>query len=432
MLDLKFIRENPDQVIQAAKAKGVDLDLDKILDLDQRRREQVAKVDALRSERRRLSEKVKTTRDQKSLKKAKTLKSKLQGEEKLLRSLEKDLNQALTWVPNIPAGEVPVGSDETKNEVVKTWGEAPTFDFKPKDHLELGQALDLIDLKRGAKIAGPRGYFLKKEAVFLELGLMLYSLDYLVKKGFTPLLPPVLVKESCLFGTGWLPWGREENYQLSDKELFLAATAEVPVTAYHSDEVLDESELPKLYVAFSPCFRREAGSYGKDVKGLYRLHQFNKVEQLVICRHDMDESRHWHEVLLKNAEEIMQDLHLPYRVVLMCTGDMGQPQVKKYDIETWMPGRNAYGETQSDSIMGDFQARRLKIRYREKNGEIKFAHTLNNTVVASPRILIAILENYQQEDGSVVVPEILRPFVGKDVINPEKSNQDGPGFASSE
>jgi len=265
-------------------------------------------------------------------------------------------------------------------------------------------------------VGGFRGYFLKNEAALLEFAILFYAFQKLVAKGYTPILAPSLVKEFTLIGNGQFPWGREEVYHLEKDEQYLAGTAEVPVTAYFSDEVLKEEDLPKKFVAFSPCFRREAGSYGKDTKGLYRLHQFNKIEQVIISKNDMSNSFALHEELLQNAEEILQDLQLPYRVLLMCTGDMGEPQVKKYDIETWMPGRHAYGETMSNSVMGDFQARRLNIRYRQKDGSMRYAHTLNNTAIASPRILIPVLENYQQADGSIKIPEVLQSLVGKSEI----------------
>jgi seryl-tRNA synthetase len=290
------------------------------------------------------------------------------------------------------------------------------FDFDPKDHIQLAKDLDLIDFERGAKVGGSRAYFLKNEAAQMELALMWYTQNKLVAKGYTPLIAPALVKDFTLVGNGQFPWGKEEVYHFEKDDIYLAGTAEVPVTAYFADEVLNEKDLPKKFVAFSPCFRREAGNYGKDTKGVYRLHQFNKIEQVIISINDMNNSFTLHEELLANAEEILQALELPYRVLLMCTGDMGEPQVKKYDIETWMPGRGAYGETMSNSFMGDFQARRLKTRYRGKDGTVKFCHTLNNTALASPRILIAILENYQEKDGTIKIPKILQPFLGKKII----------------
>ncbi|MEK7073920.1 MAG: serine--tRNA ligase, partial [Patescibacteria group bacterium] len=250
----------------------------------------------------------------------------------------------------------------------------------------------------------------------MEFAVLFYTFQKLIAKGYTPLIAPSLVKEFTLMGNGQFPWGREEVYAIPKDDVYLAGTAEVPVTAYYSNEMLLEKDLPKKFVAFSPCFRREAGSYGKDTRGVYRLHQFSKIEQVIISTSEMNNSLTLHEELLANAEEILQDLKLPYRVLLMCTGDMGEPQVKKYDIETWMPGRKAYGETMSNSFMGDFQARRLKIRYKAKDGSVKFCHTLNNTAIASPRILVALLENYQQADGSIKIPDVLQPLMGKKEI----------------
>jgi seryl-tRNA synthetase len=285
-----------------------------------------------------------------------------------------------------------------------------------KNHIELAKSLDLIDFERGAKIGGFRAYFLKNEAAQIELALMWFTLHKLISKGYTPLIAPSLVRDFTLVGNGQFPWGKEEVYALPKDELYLAGTAEVPVTAYYSNEILQEKDLPKKFVAFSSCYRREAGSYGKDTKGAYRVHQFNKVEQVIISTADVNNSLTLHEELLANAEEILRDLELPYRVMLMCTGDMGEPQVKKYDIETWMPGRGAYGETMSNSFMGDFQARRLKIRYKGKDGQVRYCHTLNNTALASPRILIAILENYQKKNGSIAIPKVLQPFLGKEIV----------------
>ena len=322
----------------------------------------------------------------------------------------------MLFVPNVPDESVPVGKDSSGNIEIRKWGPVPKRDFTPLDHIALAKKHDLIDFERGAKVAGSRSYFLKNEAALLELAVLTYTFQKLVKKGYIPLIAPSLVKEFTMIGSGQIPWSREEIYHLEKQDIYLSGTAEVPVTAYYSGEILFEKDLPKKFVAFSPCFRREAGSYGRDTKGLYRVHQFNKVEQVIIKNNDYQTSLDLHEELLANAEEVLQDLKLPYRVMLMCTGDMGEPQVKKYDIETWMPSRNSYGETMSNSFMGDFQARRLNIRYKAKDGKTYFCHTLNNTAVASPRILIAILENYQQKDGSIIIPEVLRAFVGKEVI----------------
>lgn len=413
MLDITYIRENLDRCKKAAVNKNRTVDWNKLLSLDDTRRKLTKSVDDLRAKRNEVSKK--QTDDARV--EGKQIKESLKGLEEELRAVEEEVKELLLTVPNVPDESVPVGKDSSGNVEVRTWGSQPVFDFTPKDHIELAKKHDLIDFERGAKVGGFRAYFLKNEAVLLEMGLLWLTMRKLVAKGYTPLIAPALVKEFTLFGNGQFPWGKEEVYHLEKDDLYLAGTAEVPVTAYLSDEILLEKDLPKKFVAFSPCFRREAGSYGKDTKGIYRLHQFNKIEQVIISKNNSSTSFTLLEELLSNAEEILQDLKLPYRVLSMCTGDMGEPQVKKYDIETWMPSRNAYGETMSDSFMGDFQARRLKIRYRTKDGKTEYCHTLNNTAVASPRILIPLLENYQLKDGSIRVPEVLVPFVGKDVIN---------------
>lgn len=412
MLDIKYIRENLELCKTAAVNKNRVVDWDTLLSLDEKRRELIGKAEVLRKERNEVSK----TRTDESILRGKAIKDELKAIDDSLRETEEQFNLHMLTVPNVPDASVPVGKDERENVEVKTWGTPTKFDFTPKDHIELSKSLDLIDFERGAKVGGSRAYFLKNEAAQMELALMYYCQSKLVAKGYTPLIAPSMVKEYTFFGNGQFPWGREEVYALPKDDLYLAGTAEVPVTAYYSDEVLLEKDLPKKLVAFSPCFRREAGSYGKDTRGVYRLHQFNKIEQVIIAPAETNNSFTLHEELLANSEEILKDLKLPYRVLLMCTGDMGEPQVKKYDIETWMPGRNAYGETMSNSFMGDFQARRLKIRYKAKDGTMKFCHTLNNTAVASPRILVAIMENYQQADGSILVPEVLQPLMGKKVI----------------
>ena len=419
MLDINFIRENLELCKEAAKNKNRDVDWVELLDLDDQRRSLIQQIEKYRGERNKYSTKdfdkhpagEETIREQ-----GKKIKEKIKELEEELRNVEEKFGLLMLTVPNVPDKSVPVGKDASGNKEVKKWGKLPKFTFKPKDHIELATKLDLVDFVRGAKVGGFRAYFLKNEAAMLEFAVLAYAFQKLIKKGYTPLIAPSLVKDFTLFGNGQFPWGREEVYHLEKDQLFLAGTAEVPVTAYFAGEILAEKDLPKKFVAFSPCFRREAGSYGKDTKGLYRLHQFSKIEQVIISTNDTNNSFTLHEELLANAEEILKDLELPYRVLLMCTGDMGEPQVKKYDIETWMPGRGEYGETMSNSMMGDFQARRLKIRYRTKDGAVKYCHTLNNTAIASPRILIAILENYQQEDGSILIPKVLQPFLSKSVI----------------
>ncbi len=416
MLDIKFIRDNVRQVKKAAKDKGLEpAVVDRVVDLDEKRRELLQQVESLRAERNKVT--------QEEVEKGRQIKKKLKEVEPLLRKIDLDYKKTMLMIPNVPAGEVPIGSDEKANKLVKEWGKPPRFSFKPKDHIALGASLDLLDLERGTKVSGFRGYFLKNEAVLMQMGLMQYALNKLIKKGFKPMIPPMIVKKETLVNTGHLPWSEVDVYKTFDDEAekdvrFLAGTAEVPLVSFHAGEVLQEKNLPILYAGFSPCYRREIGSYGKDTKGIYRVHEFMKIEQVVICKNDEAESLDWLEKLSGYAEEMLQELELPYRKMLMCTGDMGEPQIKKYDIETWMPSRNSYGETMSDSFMGEFQSRRANIRYKTKKGEIKFVHMLNNTALASSRILIAIFENYQQKDGSIKVPEVLQQYVSKTVIKP--------------
>lgn len=447
MLDIKFIRENKELVKKAAKDKNREVNIERLLKLDEKRRKLIGEIEAKRADRNKISN-IKYPFDKSQGKQisniqikyqketGRKLKEKIQDLEKQLKFVEQEYNALMLQVPNVPDPSVPVGKDASGNKEVKKWspfakasasaqasadksagkGEPVQFDFQPLDHITLAKRLDLVDFERGTKVGGFRAYFLKNEAVLLEMAVLSFTMQKLVKKGYIPLIAPSLVKEFTLFGNGQFPWGKEEVYNLEKDEMYLAGTAEVPVTAYFANELLHEKDLPKKFVAFSPCFRREAGSYGKDTKGLYRLHQFNKIEQVIINKNDYQGSLTLHEELLANSEEVLQDLKLPYRVMLMCTGEMGEPQVKKYDVETWMPSRGTYGETMSNSFMGDFQTRRLNIRYKDSKGHTQFTHSLNNTAVASPRILIAILENYQQKDGSVVVPEVLREFVGKEMI----------------
>lgn len=413
MLSIDFIRENKEKVISAAKNKGRKVDINGVLELDDKRKSLIQEIQKLR-EKRNILAKEKVTEEIKN--KGKKLKDDLKKLEDNLKGIEKELNEKLSQIPNVPLDEVPVGKDYSDNKELRKWGELPDFKFKPKSHLELGAFLDVIDFERGAKVSGFRGYFLKNELAMLHIGLLFLVFGKLSKKGYVPFIAPAIVKSFSLFGTGQFPWGRQEVYQLNDDDAYLAGTSETPITSYYSGEILDEKELPKKMVAFSPCFRREAGAYGKDTKGLYRLHEFWKVEQVVISDNNLDNARNLHEELQQNVEEILQELNLPYRVLMMSTAETGEPQIIKYDTETWMPSRGTYGETMSNSIMGDFQTRRLNIKYRTNDGKTNFCFSLNNTALASPRILISILENYQQGDGSVLVPKVLQPFVEFDVI----------------
>lgn len=409
MIDINFIRENKEKVAQGAKNKNRPVDIEKIIQLDDQRRQLIKDTQILREKRNKLSDK---KPNQEIINQGKKIKQQLQKLEKILKETEEKLNYLLSFVPNTPLDEVPVGPNNKANKVVKTWGKIPNFNFKPQSHIELGKLLDIIDFERGAKISGFRGYFLKNELAQLHLGLLFYVFNKIIKKGYTPIIAPAIVKKIALFGCGQFPWGEQDTYVLNDNDAYLAGTAEQPVTSYYANEILTEDELPKKFVAISPCFRKEAGAYGKDTRGLYRLHEFWKVEQVIIAKNNLTEAKKLHQELENNAEEILQELELPYRQVILSTGEMGEPQIFKYDIEVWMPSRNDYGETMSNSIMGDFQARRLNIKYRKKDGTKEFCYTLNNTAIASPRILIAILENYQQKDGSVIIPKVLQPFVG--------------------
>ncbi len=410
MLSLDFIRENRDKVIQAAKNKNREVDVEKIISLDDKRRELIQQSQKLREERNVLSKSGKPHSVEAS--RGKQIKSELKTIEDQLTIINQQLNDSVSFLPNVPLDEVPVGKDAASNVEIKKWGEIPKFDFEPKSHIELGKSLDLFDLQRGSKVSGYRGYFLKNEAAILHFAILFYVFQKLVKKGYIPIIAPAIVKGFTLFGSGQFPWGKQEVYKLNDEDAYLAGTAEVPVTAFYSGEILNEKDLPKKFVAMSPCFRREAGSYGKDTKGLYRLHEFWKVEQVILGPNDIEIAKKFHEELQSNTEEIIKDFEIPYRTMLMCTGDMGEPQIKKYDTEIWMPSRNGYGEIASNSIMGDFQTRRLKIKYRKKDGSTDYCYSLNDTAIPSPRIIIAILENYQQKDGSIKIPSALQSLTG--------------------
>jgi len=415
MLDIRFIRAHPDLVQAGARKKHIDVDIQQLLRLDEQRRRLLSQVESLKALRHKVSKEIPTLQGearQEAITQMQQVAAESRGLESSLREVETSFDALMLRVPNVPADDVPEGLTDADNVVLRTWEEIPQFDFTPHDHVELGARLDIIDMPRAVKLAGSRTYFLKNAGVLLEQAVLQFALHHMVRKGFTPMLVPHLVKDEAMVGTAYFPVGQEQTYRLPEDQVNLIGTAEVPVTAYHADEILREDELPKYYVGLSHCYRREAGTYGKDTRGLYRIHQFQKVEQVVLCVNDPEVSSQEHEHILHNAEEILQALRLPYRVVVVCGGDLGIPQVKKYDIETWMPSRQAYGETHSASKFHDFQARRLRLRYRDKDGNVRFVHTLNNTVIASPRILIPILELYQRPDGSVVIPEVLQPYMG--------------------
>lgn len=430
MLDINFIRNNPKTVEKACKNKGLNPDVvGNLLEVDKKRRELMGAIQALQAQRNILNKKLKQERTEKLLVQAGELKQQLQNLEPQLNTTEVEFVELMLQVPNVPLGDVPIGKDESGNKQIKTWGKKQKFNFKPKDHIKLGTSLDILDLKRGSKVAGFRGYYLKNDGVVMQNVLMQFALKKFIDKGFTPVIPPIINKRMAFINSGHFPWGESEAYRLAEDETdpkndyFLAGTAEVPLVSMYAGETLNEKDLPIKMVGYSPCYRREIGNYGKDTKGFYRVHEFTKIEQVVICKNDLQESKKWHEKMLVFSEEILQDLGLHYRVLLMCTGDMGEPQAKKYDLEVWIPGRNDYGEIGSDSIMTDFQSRRANIRYKTKKGEIKFVHLLNNTALPSARALIAIWETYQQKDGSIKVPKVLLPYMGKNVITGEKKDK---------
>lgn len=414
MLDIQYIRDNEDAVKANAKNKNLNPDVvDNLLSMDHKRRELIGQTESIRAERNKLNEELKKGRTDELIAKSKELKQALEQVEPELKQVETAFADLMLQVPNMALPDVPVGKDESGNIVVREWGNKPKFDFKPKDHVEIATQNGWLDLERGSKVAGYRGYFLKGEAALLQIHLMQYALNKFIGHGYTPMITPIVDKRQAFVNSGHFPWGEKEAYKLSEDEsdpkndYFLAGTAEVPLVSYYAGETLKAKDLPIKMVGFSPCYRREIGSYGKDTKGFYRVHEFWKIEQVVLCKNDIEESKSWHEKMLEYTEGLLQDFGIPYRVLLMCTGDMGEPQAKKYDIEAWMPGRNAYGEVASDSIMTDFQSRRSGIRYQAEDGSTKYVHMLNNTALASTRTLIALWENFQQEDGTVKLPKCL-------------------------
>ncbi len=413
MLDIKFIRDNQTLVAQAIRDKRMNVDLALLLSVDEELRKKQLEMEQLQADRNRLSKQIAQAApaDRDGLKaQVSDLKPRLETLEVDVRRLNEEFHKLMVLVPAPARADVPVGRDDTENVEVKRWGEVPSFSFPIKDHMALGTQLDLVDVERGVKLAGSRSYVLKGLGAQLEQAVLRFTIDHLTRKGYTQLGIPVLVKEEAMEGTGYFPAGREQAYLVERDQLVLVGTAEVSLTSYHAGEILKEEQLPLRYMAQSNCFRREAGTYGKDTAGLYRVHQFQKIEQVVISRGDPADSDALHNELLNNAEEILQALELPYRVVYVCTGDLGQGQVRKHDIETWMPSRKAYGETHSCSTFHDFQARRLKLRYKDKSGQNLFCYTLNNTAIATPRVLIPLLENHQQADGSVRIPKALQPY----------------------
>ncbi|MEK7068392.1 MAG: serine--tRNA ligase, partial [Patescibacteria group bacterium] len=414
MLDIKFIRENAELIKAGAAKKHLAVDIDALMAADEKRRGLLVEVEGMRAKQNEVSDQVvKASAEEKQrlIEEMRALKETLQGKEKELEEVMREWQLLMVAVPNIPDPSVPEGESDAQNQEIRTWGNKPQLGFAPKSHVELMQNLDMADFERGTKVAGFRGYILKGDGALLNYAVWQFVMDHFVKKGgFTPMLVPSLVKRVAFLGTGYLPQGEEDLYKTQDGD-FMAGTGEVATMAYYMNETLDRSQLPMKFISFSPCFRREAGSHGKDTKGLMRVHEFFKFEQVVLCEASHEESVRLHEELTANAEELLQALELPYRVVVNCGGDLGLGQVKKYDIETWVPSEEKYRETHSSSYFHDFQTRRLNIRYRGQDGSLQYAHSLNNTALATPRILISIIENNQQADGSIKIPKVIQPYL---------------------
>ena len=419
MLDIHFIRENAEIIKAGATKKHIEVDIDRLLVVDDERKLLKQELEAKRAEQNRRSNEIQRASGlerEKVIEAMQHLKAGMIESEEKLKVVMAEWQKLMLMVPNIPDMSVPDGVSDAENVEVKKWGEPATFAFTPKDHVELMTALDIADFERGAKVAGFRGYFLKGDGALLSYALWQFVSDHLIKKsGFIPMIVPSLVRREAFLGTGYLPQSEEDLYKTQDGE-YLSGTGEVGTMGYHMNEVLDAKHFPIKYVSFSPCFRREAGAHGKDTKGLVRVHEFYKFEQVVICEASHETSVAFHEELTANAEEMIKLLNIPYHIVVNCGGDLGLGQVKKYDIECWMPSEKQYRETHSSSYFHDFQTRRLNIRYRDAQGAMKFAHSLNNTALATPRFLATLVENYQQADGTIKVPEVLVPYVGKTVI----------------
>lgn len=428
MLDIKYIRENAVQIQKAANNKNINLNINELLRLNDERKRLQAKLENFLSQKKQLAQKYhKTKPTTEDIQKGKKIKEEIANLEKEGNAINEKYIELMVKVPTIPSDDTPIGKDEDENVEVAKCGKPTKFEFTPKSHIELAKDLDLIDFDRGVKVAGFRGYYLKNEAVSLQMACMMYALEKLIQKGFMPMIPPTLVREFALFGSGYFG-GKKYNPQTDEiykmeshdkspdgkptgENKFLVGTAEPSLLAYYANEVLDEKDLPLKICGFSQCYRSEIGSYGKDTKGIYRVHEFMKVEQVCISKANIDESDKLHKEMIEISCQLHQDLGLPYRQLQICTGDMSSGKYKMYDIEAWIPSRNGYGETGSASNFLDWQSRRLNVKYKKKDGKKEFVYMLNNTALPSARILIAILENYQQKDGSIVIPEVLRRFM---------------------
>jgi seryl-tRNA synthetase len=414
MIDINDIRKRPEEYKKSAENKNIKVDINRIIQLDDERKTLLKKQDNLNAERNKVSKSIRNLKGdekQQAINKGKELKEEIDKLKEPIDKVLQEYNSLMLLVPSITLSETPIGKTDEDNVEVDKWGEPRKMTQNMKAHYELGEKLDIIDFTQATShVSGSRFYYLKNEGALLEQAVLQYAINKLIKKGYTFFVPPTLVKYEAMMGTGYLPGGEEQAYYIEKDKLFLTGTAEVPLVAYYMNKTLKEEDLPIKCIGLSMCYRREAGTYGQDTKGLYRVHQFMKVEQVIICKNDTEESAKYHKELLSNSREIIEDFGLPYRVVNVCTGDMGQGQVFKNDIETYMPSRESYSETHSCSTFYEFQARRLNIKYKSKEGK-KYAHTLNNTAIASPRILIPLLEHFQNDDGTVNIPEALKPYM---------------------
>ena len=403
----------------AATKKHINVDLDRLIEIDDKRREVMSAMEVKKAEQNKVSADIAQTQDEtvrgQLIKEMQILKEEIQKEEEALKPILEEWKTIMLQVPQVPDMTVPDGDSDEDNVEHKVWGEQTKFDFEPKDHTEIMTNLGMVDFERGTKVHGFRGYYLLGDGALLSWAIWNYAQDFFLKKGFTPILPPTIVRKENLYGTGHLPNDAEDVYNTQDED-YLIGTSEVSVMGYYADEVLDKKEFPIKFLGFSPCYRREAGSHGKDVKGLIRVHEFYKLEQVILCEASHEESVKWHEEINRNTEEFIESLGIPYHTVLNCGGDIGQGQVKKYDVELWVPGEEKYREISSASYFHDFQTRRFNIRYKDEAGKMRYAHSLNCTAIPTPRILVSLVENFQQADGSVRVPEPLQKYLGKDVI----------------
>ena len=421
MLDINFIRENKELVKKTISDKGMIFDVDKLIAVANIRRDLLQQVEDLNRQKNEAAKNVHGTPSDRDIEKGKRVKEELDKKADSLRIVEEEFSNLMLYVPNIPSDDSPVGPNSDSNKEISKWGEIPKFNFKVKDHIEIGKTLDIIDLEAGVKVAGLRGYYLKNEGAKLHWAVLQYALEKITQAGFTQMIPPTLVHKKALIGSGHIPFAGDNTYKVADTEpsIFLAGTSEPSLLAYYQETTVSEDALPIKVCALTHCYRSEVGDYGKDTKGLFRVHEFDKVEQVIICKDDLQESEDYFKQMQQISESILQEFGIPYHVVATSTGDMGAGKYRMNDIESWMPGREKYRETHSNSNLTDWQARRLNLKYKTKDGNTAYCYTLNNTVIASPRILISLLENFQQQDGSVKIPEVLQKYTGFSEIKPK-------------